>query len=112
MAGVRADLQDFEVFSDNDDDPTNGVLASLGSFTAANQPAVSARPAEDFSLNLTTTSQFFHVEVNSNIGDLPTTSLGEVAFITAVTVPEPSALIMLTAMAGGLMTRRRRKPLL
>ena len=28
-----------------------------------------------------------------------------------IVVPEPSAFVLLTAMAGGLMTRRRRKPL-
>ena len=110
-AGARGDVEDFEVFSDNDFDPNNGGLVNLGSFTALNQPIANDRPAEDFALNLTT-SQFFHVQVNSNIGDSVNTSLGEVAFITVGIVPEPSALALLTAMAGGLMTRRRRKLLL
>ena len=72
--GLRGDVQDFEVFSDNDFDPTNGGLVSLGSFTALNQPVINDRPAEDFALNLTT-SQFFHVQVNSNIGGIAATSL-------------------------------------
>ena len=105
--GLRGDVEDFEVFSDNDFDPTNGGLVSLGSFTAATQPAVNDRPAEDFALNVAT-SQFFHVQVDSNIDNSINTSLGEVAFITLAAVPEPSALVLLTAMAGGLMTRRRR----
>ena len=106
-AGARGDVQDFEVFSDNDFDPTNGGLVSLGSFTALNQPVINDRPAEDFALNVAT-SQFFHVQVDSNIDNSINTSLGEVAFITLAAVPEPSALALLTAMAGGLMTRRRR----
>ena len=105
--GLRGDVQDFEVFSDNDFDPTNGGLVSLGSFTALNQPVINDRPAEDFALNVAT-SQFFHVQVDSNIDNSINTSLGEVAFITLAAVPEPSALVLLTAMAGGLMTRRRR----
>ena len=109
--GLRGDVEDFEVFSDNDFDPTNGGLVSLGSFSAVTQPITNDRPAEDFALNVAS-SQFFHVEVNSNIGGIANTSLGEVAFITVSAVPEPSALVLLTAMAGGLMTRRRRKPLL
>ena len=112
--GARGDVEDFEVFSDSDFDPTNGGLVSLGIFTAADLTG-NDRPAEDFALNLTT-SQFFHLEINSNRGDdnnidSTRTSLGEVAFITVSPIPEPSALILLTAMAGGLMTRRRRKSL-
>ena len=111
-SGAIGDVEDFEVFSDNDFDPTNGGLMSLGSFTAANQSG-NARLPEDFALS-TTTSQYFHFGINSNRGDANNvdstrTSLGEVAFITTVAVPEPSALIMLTAMAGGLMARRRRR---
>ena len=109
-AGARGDVQDFEVFSDNDFDPTNGGLVSLGSFTALNQPVINDRPAEDFALNLAT-SQFFHVQVDSNIDNSINTSLGEVAFITVSAVPEPSALALIATLAGGLMTRRRRKPL-
>jgi hypothetical protein len=113
-AGARGDVEDFEVFSDNDFDPTNGGLTSLGSFTAADQTG-NDRPAEDFALNLTT-SRYFHFQINSNRGDINNvdstrTSLGEVAFITVSAIPEPAALMLLTAMTGGLMTRRRRKPL-
>ena len=113
--GARGDVEDFEVFSDNDFDPSNGGLISLGSFTAADLTG-NDRPAEDFALNFST-SQFFHFEINSNRGDANNidstrTSLGEVAFITVSAVPEPSALVLLTAMAGGLMTRRRRELLL
>ena len=110
-AGARGDVEDFEVFSDNDQDPTNGGLVSLGSFTAADLTG-NDRPAEDFALNVTT-SQFFHLEINSNRGDTNNidstrTSLGEVAFITVSAIPEPSALILAAAMTGGLLTRRRR----
>jgi len=111
--GADGDVEDFLVFADSDDDPTNGGLISLGSFTSADQTQIANdRPAEDFALNLST-SQFFHLQINSNRGDVnnldsTVTSLGEVAFITVSAIPEPSAVLLLGAMAGGLMTRRRR----
>ncbi len=107
-AGTSQRITAFEVFSDNDGDFGNGGTTSLGSFNPIGD--VSAAQVFDFT---DATTQFIHFDVTANGGSPTLTILGEVAFEQGQgdtpSTPEPSSLIGLAVIGGGLLLRKRVK---
>lgn len=100
--GKSASIKDFLMFADNDLDPTNGGMTTLGSFTAISQSGV--QQMQSFSINSTT--QYLHLNVASNHGDAIRSGFGEIAF-TAAAVPEPGSLAVFGTICLVGMVRRR-----
>jgi hypothetical protein len=100
------DVRDFELLADTDNDFSNGVTSSLGSFVALNSFG-NNHAMQSFSATATTT-QFVHMRIASNYGAPSNSGFSEAAF-TVSAVPEPSSLLTLGALAGGLSLSRRRR---
>ncbi|MGK7879936.1 MAG: PEP-CTERM sorting domain-containing protein [Crocosphaera sp.] len=96
----------FEVYADDDGDFGNGGITLLGNFN----PLFDGDPANPQVFDFTdSVTQFIHFNITAN-GGFSGASLSEVAFEGGVaTTPEPTSLIGLVAISGGLLLTKRIK---
>lgn len=105
--GSPDSVRKFELFADSDFDPTNGLGASLGTFTAADTGHPETMQSFTFA---TTSTRFVQMQVLTNSG-AEVSGFAEGAFtVEASSVPEPATL----CIWGGLglvsfVAARRRK---
>lgn len=103
--GGSVSVQDFQLFADVDNDPTNGLGPSLGTFSAANTGGPHAMQTFNTTPGIT---QFVQMQILSNYGGSGS-GFSEGAFaITAVPEPATVALIGTAAAGFGLAWRFRR----
>lgn len=100
--GGNIDVNQFTLFSDDDNDPFNGTTADLGTFNAAETGGPHPMQTFDFA---TTPTRFVHMEILTNHGSPTNSGFSEVAFIV---VPGPASLGLLGCICLGLGNRRRR----
>lgn len=107
------DVKEFELLTDIDDDPTNGLGTALGTFNPAqsNNP----HPMQTFSFTQTET-RYVQMRILDDYGTNTRAGFSEAAFIAAASstaVPEPSSFALasvlgMTAVASRYVRRRRR----
>ena len=101
-----ASVRSFELFSDTDEDFSNGLSSLLGTFNPlANGSSIT--PAQIFSFT-PTSSQYFHVNVLAPNASFP--GIGEVAFrsVGAEEVPTPALLPGLIGMGVAAFSKKRK----
>ncbi len=108
MNGGFSDVQQFELFSDDDANFLNGGLASLGVFTAAQ--TANPHPSQTFTFS-SASLQYLHMNIQSNYGGSASGFAG-IVFRSApesMGVPEPGTLALLGLGILGMAFSRRRK---
>ncbi len=93
----------LEIYADIDNDFTNGTSGLLASFTVFSSVAPISSVVIPIS---TTTTSFIHLHVVSATN--PAFAFGEIAFRSAIPIPEPATATLGLLSVAGLMMRRRR----